>query len=185
MVAIKHFQGTLEGGTGRFHILFLFFVAVMFAISLVSLFGYHIYLVTLNRTTLGKYIWAHIPLYWECYQRSFRHSRIFKISPTSIYILYIYYKLNITTILQRPFAHQYSESVVQTKMVSIWGGITIGRKCLATTRNCGCCRFSRGNFRLSKTIQTNHSWLAFLTTLVHALCLSVYFRVGFSFALAS
>lgn len=28
----------------------------MFALSLVSLFGYHIYLVALNRTTLGKFI---------------------------------------------------------------------------------------------------------------------------------
>lgn len=47
-------QGKLEGGMGRFHILFLFFVSVMFAVSLVSLFGYHLYLVALNRTTLGK-----------------------------------------------------------------------------------------------------------------------------------
>lgn len=46
-------QGQLERGVGRFHILFLFFVSAMFAISLVSLFGYHIYLVALNRTTLG------------------------------------------------------------------------------------------------------------------------------------
>lgn len=52
-------QGQLDGGVGRFHILFLFFVAVMFAISLVSLFGYHIYLVALNRTTLGKSIFGH------------------------------------------------------------------------------------------------------------------------------
>lgn len=48
-------QGQLDGGVGRFHILFLFFVAVMFAISLVSLFGYHIYLVALNRTTLEAF----------------------------------------------------------------------------------------------------------------------------------
>lgn len=51
----KNKQETLKGGVGRFHILFLFFVAAMFAISLVSLFGYHIYLVALNRTTLGKF----------------------------------------------------------------------------------------------------------------------------------
>lgn len=50
-------QDKLEGGVGRFHILFLFFVAAMFAISLVSLFGYHIYLVALNRTTLGTVIY--------------------------------------------------------------------------------------------------------------------------------
>ncbi|XP_026332264.1 palmitoyltransferase ZDHHC15 isoform X3 [Hyposmocoma kahamanoa] len=37
---------------GRYHIVFAFFVSMMFAISLGSLFGYHCYLVANNRTTL-------------------------------------------------------------------------------------------------------------------------------------
>lgn len=51
---VSFWRGDLHG-SGRFHILFLFFVSVMFAISLVSLFAYHCYLVTLNRTTLEAF----------------------------------------------------------------------------------------------------------------------------------
>lgn len=46
-------QNTLDGD-GKLHILFLFFVALMFSISLWSLFGYHLYLTGSNKTTLGK-----------------------------------------------------------------------------------------------------------------------------------
>lgn len=59
LTSLKYFilfwEGKLDGGMGRFHILFLFFVSVMFAVSLVSLFGYHLYLVALNRTTLEAF----------------------------------------------------------------------------------------------------------------------------------
>ena len=48
-----HSQNSLEGA-GKLHILFLFFVALMFCISLWSLFGYHLYLTANNKTTLGK-----------------------------------------------------------------------------------------------------------------------------------
>lgn len=50
------FQGDFgtAASAGRYHIVFAFFVAMMFAISLGSLFGYHCYLVINNRTTLGK-----------------------------------------------------------------------------------------------------------------------------------
>lgn len=51
---VLFWEGTLTGGVGRFNIMFLFFVSLMFALSLMSLFGYHLYLVTLNRTTLGE-----------------------------------------------------------------------------------------------------------------------------------
>ena len=48
------FQSNIRKGSGEFHVLFLFFAAVMFAISLISLFSYHMYLTTVNRSTLGK-----------------------------------------------------------------------------------------------------------------------------------
>lgn len=63
------FKDKLDGGVGRFHILFLFFVAAMFAISLVSLFGYHIYLVALNRTTLGMHFFFSFSI-WHLFQPS-------------------------------------------------------------------------------------------------------------------
>ncbi|XP_047510787.1 palmitoyltransferase ZDHHC2-like isoform X3 [Pieris napi] len=43
------------GSSGRYHIVFAFFVALMFAVSLGSLFGYHCYLVSHNRTTLEAF----------------------------------------------------------------------------------------------------------------------------------
>lgn len=51
---IAFWKGDLQG-MGRFNILFLFFVAIMFGVSLMSLFGYHCYLVLENRTTLEAF----------------------------------------------------------------------------------------------------------------------------------
>ena len=42
-------------GQGKFHILFLFFVSVMFCISVSSLFWYHVFLVLNNRSTLEQF----------------------------------------------------------------------------------------------------------------------------------
>ncbi|XP_041982674.1 palmitoyltransferase ZDHHC15B-like isoform X2 [Aricia agestis] len=54
---IKFWKGEMStaGSPGRYHIVFAFFVALMFAISLGSLFGYHCYLVAHNRTTLEAF----------------------------------------------------------------------------------------------------------------------------------
>lgn len=51
---VKFWKNEL-GGNGKFHILFIFFVSTMFAISLVSLWSYHIYLVLHNRSTLEAF----------------------------------------------------------------------------------------------------------------------------------
>ncbi|XP_049817083.1 palmitoyltransferase ZDHHC15B isoform X2 [Aethina tumida] len=51
---ISFWRGELQG-VSRFHILFLFFVAIMFGVSLMSLFSYHCYLVSENRTTLEAF----------------------------------------------------------------------------------------------------------------------------------
>ncbi|XP_052119494.1 palmitoyltransferase ZDHHC20-B isoform X1 [Frankliniella occidentalis] len=51
---IKFWKNELNG-MEHFHILLLFFVSIMFALSLVSLFGYHLYLVVHNRTTLESF----------------------------------------------------------------------------------------------------------------------------------
>ncbi|CAH0562210.1 unnamed protein product [Brassicogethes aeneus] len=51
---IDFWRGDLTG-IGKFHILFLFFVAIMFGVSLMSLFFYHCYLVSENRTTLEAF----------------------------------------------------------------------------------------------------------------------------------
>ena len=51
---VRFWKGELDG-MGRFHILLLFFISLMFALSLVSLFGYHFYLVIHNRTTLESF----------------------------------------------------------------------------------------------------------------------------------
>ncbi|XP_078028550.1 palmitoyltransferase ZDHHC20-B-like isoform X1 [Epinephelus lanceolatus] len=51
---IKFWTKQLADTHAKFHILFLFFVAALFFISILSLLSYHLWLVGKNRTTIGK-----------------------------------------------------------------------------------------------------------------------------------
>ncbi|XP_063058413.1 palmitoyltransferase ZDHHC20-A [Engraulis encrasicolus] len=48
-------QNQLPDTHAKFHVLFLFFVATMFFISILSLFSYHLWLVAKNRTTIEAF----------------------------------------------------------------------------------------------------------------------------------
>ncbi|KAM6151222.1 palmitoyltransferase ZDHHC15 isoform 1-T1 [Rhynchocyon petersi] len=52
---IKYWRGELPSVRSKFHVLFLLFVACMFLVSLVILFGYHCWLVSRNKTTLEAF----------------------------------------------------------------------------------------------------------------------------------
>ncbi|KAL1266418.1 hypothetical protein QQF64_002093 [Cirrhinus molitorella] len=52
---IKFWTNHLPDTHAKFHVLFLFFVAAMFFISILSLFSYHLWLVGKNRTTIEAF----------------------------------------------------------------------------------------------------------------------------------
>uniref|UniRef100_A0AAY4DHJ6 Palmitoyltransferase n=1 Tax=Denticeps clupeoides TaxID=299321 RepID=A0AAY4DHJ6_9TELE len=52
---LKYWVEDLPSGHAKFHVLFLVFVALMFFVSLMFLFGYHCWLVSKNRSTLEAF----------------------------------------------------------------------------------------------------------------------------------
>lgn len=60
---VAYWQGDFEG-SGRFSIVLLCFIGCMFTISLISLFGYHCFLLSKNRTTLEAF---SAPIFSEGY----------------------------------------------------------------------------------------------------------------------
>ncbi|XP_070818082.1 palmitoyltransferase ZDHHC15B [Chaetodon trifascialis] len=52
---LRFWVGDLPNGPAKFHVLFLMFVALMFFVSLMFLFGYHCWLVAKNRSTLEAF----------------------------------------------------------------------------------------------------------------------------------
>lgn len=61
---LRFWKHDVGSGLGKLHIMFLFFVSIMFAVSLASLFFYHIFLTLKNRSTLESFrtpIFRHGP----------------------------------------------------------------------------------------------------------------------------
>lgn len=54
LMSLKTESAARHSCSVKFHMLFLFFVAAMFFISILSLFSYHIWLIAKNRTTIGN-----------------------------------------------------------------------------------------------------------------------------------
>jgi len=52
---VRFWSDSLSIGTSKYHIIFVFLVSVLFTISIFSLFWYHVYLVTQNRSTLEQF----------------------------------------------------------------------------------------------------------------------------------
>lgn len=55
LFTVSFLKKQLPDTHAKFHILFLFFVAALFFISILSLLSYHLWLVGKNRTTIGRY----------------------------------------------------------------------------------------------------------------------------------
>lgn len=116
------FQGQLPNGHAKFHVLFLLFVAVMFFVSLMFLFGYHCWLVAKNRSTLGR---MALLSSWHCF----------------IYLPAVLF--HTLFVFQRRSLHPCSRMVPTGTALTLVYART-SRRSLGKTRSCGFSQSSPG-----------------------------------------
>lgn len=156
-------QGDLPNGSAKFHVLFLLFVALMFFVSLMFLFGYHCWLVAKNRSTLGEEDFTSF-LYWIpwllfifslCFCKTFKgHSCVLLAWPLVSRCdlcgsLFFLTSMNVS-VFQKRFLHQCFRTGLIGMAFMLGSGETSSR-CLGRIKSSGLFLCSQGEF-ISKLV---------------------------------